>query len=68
MVSLLSHASGLRGGRADERICIGRLTVDRVLIVLPVMAYSVGLERPFQQVNGLRLYTECTSLLFRRDY
>ncbi len=25
----------------------GRLTVDRVFIVLPVMAYSVGLERPF---------------------
>ena len=63
MVSLLSHASGLIGGRADERICIGRLTVDRVLIVLPVMAYSVGLGRPFQQANGLRLYTECTSLL-----
>ena len=47
MVSLLSHASGLIGGRADERICIGRLTVDRVFIALPVMAYSVGLERPF---------------------
>ncbi len=28
-----------------------RLTVDRVLIVLPVMAYSVGLERPFQQTR-----------------
>ena len=48
MFSLLSHASGLIGGRADERICIGRLTVDRVLIVLPVMAYSVGLGRPFR--------------------
>ena len=47
MVSLLSHASGLIGGRADERICIGRLTVDRFFIALPVMAYSVGLERPF---------------------
>ncbi len=52
MVSLLSHASGLVGGRADERICIGRLTVDRVFIVLPVMAYSVGLERSFQQADA----------------
>ena len=58
MVSLLSHASGLIGGRADERICIGRLTVDRVFIVLPVMAYSVGLERPFPtgyEAMGLQL-------------
>ena len=67
MVSLLSHASGLIGGRADERICIGRLTVDRVFIALPVMAYSVGLERPFRQVNVAQIVHECTSLL-RRDY
>ena len=46
------------GGRADERICIGRLTVDRVFIVLPVMAYSVGLERPFRQVMG----PDCTQM------
>ena len=67
MFSLLSHASGLIGGRADERICIGRLTVDRVFIALPVMAYSVGLERPFPTGYGPRLYTNVQDF-FLRDY
>ena len=31
------------------------------------MAYSVGLERPFQQVNMAQIVHDCTSLL-RRDY
>ncbi len=30
------------------------------------MAYSVGLERPFRQVNVAQIVHECTSLL-RRD-
>ena len=68
MVSLLSHASGLIGGRADERICIGRLTVDRVFIALPVMAYSVGLERPFPTGQWCPDCTQMYKTSFRRDY
>ncbi len=42
--------------RADERNMYGRLIVDRVLVVsYPVMAYSVGHERPFRQVNGAQI-------------
>jgi hypothetical protein len=36
----------------------GRLTVDRVFIALPVMAYSVGLERPFPTFACTRCYNE----------
>ena len=47
---------------AGERNMYGRLTVDRVLVVsYPVMAYSVGLERPFQQTPWFRS-VPCTSL------
>ncbi len=52
MVSFL-HASGIMrrqtaGGRTDKRICFSRLIVGRVLVALPVMAYSVGLKRLFR--------------------
>ena len=60
MVSLLSHASGLIGGRADERICMVGLPSTGFSSFLPVMAYSVGLERPFP--TGRMLAELSTSL------
>ena len=49
-LSFIARLRFYRRQSGRNAICIGRLTVDRVLIVLPVMAYSVGLERPFQQM------------------
>ena len=68
MFSLLSHASGLVGGRADERICIGRLTVDRILIdFYRSWLTALVLNARSQQVNVDQIVHKCTSLL-RRDY
>ncbi len=62
-MSLLSHASGLIGGRADERICIGRLIVDRVLVVfyrswLTALVLNVRSDRLWAQiVHGMYKYS-----------
>ena len=54
--------------RAGERNMYGRLIVDRVLFVsYPIMAYSVGLERPFRQVNGAQIVHGMYKSSFRRE-
>ncbi len=46
----------------------GMLTVDRVSFVsYPVMAYSVGLERPLRQVNGAQIVNGMYRSSFRRE-